>query len=429
MTKQRPVLIVGGGLCGVTTFYELVSRDIPAILIERDGAVAQGTSYANGGVLHPSLPDPWNNPGIGRVLFTSLFDRQAPVRLHLRQIPNLALWGLDFLRNSSLQRHRDITCANFRLAHYSTRQTEALTQFLNLAYENQAPGSLKIYRSEAERREAIELADLLGPLGLVYEDLDQATLLVREPSLVHCLEPVHGALLFSDDRVGNARVFCETLAAQAEARGGRIIYNETVKKLVVENGRVVGVELGAERLFGEVVICTGVDAPTLVAPLGLRLPIRPAKGYSITLDKGEATTSDIVMPTHPILDAMFHIAITPLGAKLRVLGMAEFMGHDLTLDPTRLKMLRGFFERTLPEVSKQLDWAKAENWCGLRPMSSDGRPFIGPTPVEGVWLNCGQGHLGWTMAVGSARILADHMTGRVPEIDASAFAYGRARQL
>ncbi len=429
MKNKNPVLIVGGGLCGVTTLFELVSRDIPAILIERDGAVAQGTSYANGGVLHPSLPDPWNNPGIGRVLLASLFDRQAPVRLHPSQIANLAFWGLDFLRNSSLQRHRAITCANFRLAHYSTQQTEALTQLLNLSYENQAPGSLKIYRSDAERNEAIALAELLQPLGLVYEDLDQPTLLAREPSLAHCLEPVRGALLFSDDRVGNAQVFCETLAAQAEIRGGRIIYNETVKKLVVENGRVVGVDLGAERLLGDVVICAGVDAPALVAPIRLRLPIRPAKGYSITLDKDEAATSEVIMPTHPILDAMFHIAITPLGAKLRVLGMAEFMGHDRSIDPTRLNMLRGFFERTLPEVSKQLDWAKAKNWCGLRPMSSDGRPFIGPTPVEGVWLNCGQGHLGWTMAVGSARILADHMTSRAPEIDASAFAYGRARQL
>ncbi len=429
MKKQTPVLIVGGGLCGITTLYELVSRDIPAILIERDGAVAQGTSYANGGVLHPSLPDPWNNPGIGRVLLASLFDRHAPVRLHPKQIPNLALWGLDFLRNSSPARHQAITCANFRLAHYSTRQTDALTQFLNLTYENRAPGSLKIYRSDAERREAIALADLLKPLGLVYEDLDQATLLEREPALMHCLDPVRGALLFSDDRVGNARVFCETLAAQAEARGGRIIYQETVKHLLRENGRVVGVQLGTETLHGEVVICAGVDAPALVGPLGLTLPIRPAKGYSITLDKGEAAARHIMMPTHPIVDATFHIAITPLGPKLRVLGMAEFMGHDRTIDPTRLSMLRGFFERTLPEVSKQLDWNTVENWCGLRPMSSDGRPFIGPTPIQGLWLNCGQGHLGWTMAVGSARILADHMTGRAPEIDARAFAYGKARQL
>lgn len=427
---QQPVLIIGGGLCGVTTLYELVSRNVPAILFESEATTARGTSYANGGVLHPSLPDPWNNPGIGRVLLTSVFDRAAAVRLHPREIPNLMSWGINFLRNSNVKRHKAITCANFRLANYSTRQTDALTQLLNLSYENAAPGTLKIYRNDAERSTALETADLLVPYGLTYEDLDQQTLLRREPSLAHCLDPVTGALLFADDRVGNARLFCEALAAKAEAHGGVIRYDETVRNLLVDNGRVIGIRVGEAEIHGQVVICAGVHAPTLLNPLGLKVPIRPAKGYSITLKKNSAApTAGVAMPTHPIMDNMQHIAITPLGEKLRVLGMAEFIGMDLNLDPERLSILRGFFERTLPEVSQCLDWSTAENWCGLRPMSSDGRPFIGPTPVKGVWLNCGHGHLGWTMAVGSARILADQMTGRQPEIDATAFAYGKGRRI
>ena len=426
MSNEQPIIIIGGGLTGVTTLYELVSRDIPAILIDSGNAVAQGTSYANGGVLHPSLPDPWNAPNIAPVLLASLFDRNAPVKLHLAQVPALLGWGIAFLRNSVVSRHLAISQANFDLANYSTRQTDALRQFLGLQFEDAAPGTLKIFRSAQEREAALRLTDLLAPQGLNHQVLDRDALLQCEPSIAKATTPISGALLFPDDRVGNARLFCVRLAEQAIARGGEIRYATTAQQLLVKNGRVAGVRLAEEDLLGQVVLCAGVGAPKLAAPLGVKLPIRPAKGYSITLKADHLT---VAQPVHPLVDAGLHIAVTPLGQNLRVLGMAEFIGMDLRLDPHRVTMLRQFFEQLLPDVAAQLDWHGAENWCGLRPMSSDGRPFIGPTPVQGLWLNCGHGHLGWTKAVGSARLLADQIAGRKPEINPAPFAYDKRQRL
>jgi D-amino-acid dehydrogenase len=182
---------------------------------------------------------------------------------------------------------------------------------------------------------------------------------------------------------------------------------------------VVGVEVDGESLLGQVVVSAGVGARALLAPLGINLPVQPAKGYSLTLST--ASLEGTVL-AHPLVDPRLHIAVTPLPDRLRILGMAEFIGHDRAIEPRRLRLLQQFFERLLPDMAAQLDWSAGEAWAGLRPMSSDGRPFIGATPIEGLWLNCGHGHLGWTMAVGSARLLADLMTGATPEIAPAPFA-------
>lgn len=410
-------IIIGGGLAGVTSFYELSARDKPCVLLDSESAVAQGTSFANGGGLHPSLPDPWNNPGIGRHLFASLFQRNAAMKLYFSQVPNLMGWGASFIRNSRRKAYEAITRANFELAEYSTQQTQALQQFLNLDYDAAAPGTLKLLRRASDRDAALRLADMLAAKGLAYEELDRAALFACEPSLGQAADLI-GALRFAGDGIGDARRFCEGLAAAAMARGGVMRLNSKVEHLLIENGRVCGVRLRDEEIRGSVVLAAGVAAVRLAQPLGLHLPIRPAKGYSLTLDAaGQADC-----PQHLLVDPLPHIAITPLGSRLRILGMAEFSGFDRHIDPRRLAQLRRFFTDLLPQLAENLDWQKAEGWAGLRPMSADGRPFIGQSAIDGLWLNCGHGHLGWTKAVGSARILADAMTGREAEINAAPFS-------
>ena len=417
--SDKPVIIIGGGLAGVTSFYELAARGHKVQLIDAAPTPAQGASFANGGVLHPSLPDPWNNPGIGRTLFASLFDPLAPMKLHIGQLPTLIGWGLSFLRNSAPARHKAITSANFDLAHYSTRQTDALRQRLNLAYEQAEPGTLKLLRSEAEKADALAMADMLAAQGLRYEVLDRAALLAREPVLAQAEDGLVGAIYAPDDRVGNARLFCEALLQAALAAGGTARFDTAVAKLLIDDGRVTGVQLaGGEMVSGNVVLCAGAQSATLAAQAGVSLPIRPAKGYSLTLDAAQLTTR----LTHPLVDPQLHIAVTPLGDKIRILGMAEFAGFDTQVDPRRLALLRGFFEQLLPNMVQELDWTNGRGWAGLRPMSADGRPFIGASARDGLWLNCGHGHLGWTMAVGSAQLLADLYDGRKPEIDDEAFA-------
>lgn len=411
------IIIIGGGLAGVCSFYELVSRGKPCVLLEAADNVARGTSFANGGGLHSSLPDPWNSPGVGRHLFASLFSPNAAMRLDVRQIPDLFGWGLAFLRNSASARHAAITLANYRLADYSIRQTKALRQLLNLDYGHAEPGTLKLFASAAERTEALRLADLLTAKGLVYEELTQTQLLAKEPSLTKATG-LRGGLYFPNDGIGDARIFCEQLAASAVERGGELRLNTKVEALLCEGEKVVGVRLPDGEMRGEVVLCAGVGAAKIARPLGMRLPVRPAKGYSLTVNSG---TLKGAKPSYALVDPTTHITVTPLGERLRILGMAEFVGYDTQIDPNRLRLLRTFFERLFPDLAQEIDWAAGQGWAGLRPMSADGRPFIGPSEKQGLWLNCGHGHLGWTKAVGSARILADRMTGRPSEIDSAAF--------
>ena len=417
--ETERVIIIGGGLAGVTAFYELAARGRDVVLLDAADDLAQGASFANGAVLHPSLPDPWNSPGIAWPLLRSLFDPSAPMKLHLSQIPSLLGWGRRFLRNADAARHLAITEANYRLADYSTRQTDALTQKLNLQYENSAPGTMKLLRSETDRAQALALAEKLAGAGLVFEELDRAALLAREPLLAQA-ESVVGALHFPNDRIGNARLFCLALAEAAQKLGGTVRLSSPVTQLSVAQGRVVGVRLKNEELRGLVVLAAGADAARLVKPLRLALPIRPAKGYSLTLPAGDA-----LRPIHPLVDPVLHIAVTPLPGRVRILGMAEFAGFDRRIDKRRGALLRRFFTQLMPEAAAQLDWTGGDLWAGLRPMSADGRPFIGASPIDGLWLNCGHGHLGWTMAVGSAKLLADAMMGQKPEIDAAPFSAAR----
>jgi D-amino-acid dehydrogenase len=352
-------------------------------------------------------------------LLQSLFNRHAAMKLHWGQLPALLGWGVNFLRHASPAKHRAITKANFALADYSTRQTEAMAQKLNLQFERAAPGTIKLLRSAQARDAALRLADMLSAQGLAYEVLERAQVVEREPAL-HQATELFGGLYFPDDRVGNARLFCKELTEAAVRLGGRVRLNRPVTRLLRKNGVVMGVALADEQIFGEVVLAAGAMASSLAAPLGLKLPIRPAKGYSLTLQ------SDADMPVyHPLVDPHLHIAVTPLPGRLRLLGMAEFAGFDKHINPQRAALLRRFFERLMPQLAARLDWHSADIWAGLRPMSADGRPFIGASKLEGLWLNCGHGHLGWTMAVGSAKLLADEMMGQKPEINPSPFAASR----
>ena len=419
-------IIIGGGLMGITSLYELAQRGHDAVLLETSDALGNGASHANGGVLHPSLPDPWNNPGIGRILLSALFNRHAPIRMGLGELPRLWRFGFEFIRYSSPAQHRTSTLANYALAAYSLAETQALTQKLGLSYEqanlhHEAP-TVKLFSTQKALARGRHLADMLAAQGLAYEAWTPAELAAHEPALAATAPSLAGALAFPNDQIGNALLFLQQLAEAARAAGGDIRLNTQAVKLLRENGRVTGVQLAnGDRLTGTVILANGHAAPALAKPCGLPLSIRPAKGYSITLPNRTKNAPTSARLTHPLVDDARHIAMTPLGDKLRILGMAEFIGADTTLNAARLQILRQFLTDLLPDMAAEVDWAKTDNWAGLRPMHSSGRPRIGASGMAGLWLNCGHGHLGWTMAVGSAKILADLIEGRVPAVAPAPF--------
>ncbi|WP_371397256.1 FAD-dependent oxidoreductase [Fretibacter rubidus] len=421
---ENPVIVVGGGLMGVSTLHALTESGIEAVLLEARSGVAEETSFANGGMQTPSMPDPWNGPGVGKHLLQSLFDPKSPMKLRWKAIPGLTPWGLKFLRNSSPTRHQATTMANYTLAAYSTELTEQARVDYDLKYAAANKGTLKIFESDEAMASPLRLARMLEGKGLEFKKLTTEETLDVEPQLYAIRDRLTGALQFPNDKTGDAHQFSKTLAVSAQEKGGKIKTETTVTKILVENGKVSGVEvLTGEVIRGKaVIVATGVLPSRLLAPLGLKIDIAPAKGYSFTVD---ATVLGNDCPHVPVIDDAMHAAVVPLGKRLRFVGTAEFAGRNTTIDKVRVENLQALFMRVYPHLAEKIDLSTGTAWTGLRPMSADGRPTIGPTPVAGLWMNIGHGHLGWTNAMGAAKLLVDQFKDETPDIDPAPFLYDR----
>lgn len=411
---MQRVIVVGGGLSGVVTAYELVHLGYDTLLLEQREGIALETSYANGSLLTPSMADPWNAPGVYRHLVASLFSRHSAMKLRLSAIPSLAGWGLRFLRHSSVALHDAATKASFALAKYSVERTGELRERLSLRYDATTVGTLKIFRTEAAMEGSLSVAAKLAPLGLRFQVLDRDGVVADEPALADIRDQITGALRFPDDESGDAHQFCNQMATAFVRAGGVIKTNTRVGDIALERGSVSGVLIGNRVERADIVVVAAGNASVqLVKPLGLSLPIRPAKGYTITFD----TSSIQFRPVIPIIDDALHAAIVPIGDRLRVAGTAEFAGNNQRIRKDRVENLLGLLATVLPRVAEKLSYETAQPWAGLRPMSADGLPFIGPTHLRGLYVNTGHGHLGWTLAAGSACLLGGLVGGAVPDID------------
>lgn len=412
-------VIVGGGLAGVSTFYELVRRGQSVLLLDANDSVAEGASFANGGMLTASMPDPWNGPGVGKHLVSSLFNPKAAMKLHVRSIPDLTFWGLQFLRNSTPARHKRAILANYALADYSVAETRALGGGVLPAELLQASGALKIFEDEASFLAQKRNAELLGAQGLRHEELSPDQVVELEPHMEAAKGRILKGLFYPDDMSGDANAFCRSLAKTAQDMGGKLKTGVKVRRVQTENGHVVGAATSIGSVStSHVIIAAGDASPDLANRLGIRLPIKPAKGYSVTFSVREWNAR----PSIPVIDDAMHAAVTPLGDKLRVVGTAEFAGRDKRLSQPRIDNLFDLFGRLYPNLEPNLDRSEAEAWMGFRPMSADGLPMIGSTKVDGLWINSGHGHLGWTMAMGSARLLGALMFNEKPPIDPTPYA-------
>jgi|SRR5579871_811564 len=417
------VAVIGGGLAGVTTARELGRRGHQVTLYEAQSGPALATSFANGGLLTPSMADPWNGPGVHRHLAASLFRSDSAMKLRLRAVPSLLGWGWRFLRHSTTAQHRAATRASFSLGRYSVEETQHLREELSLDYSAARCGSIKVFSSRSALEQSLAVAQGLASLGLKFEVLSGADAVGLEPALADVRDRILGALLFPDDECGDARQFCDALLQVFRREGGLVRASTQVDGIQVKTGRVCGIQVGAHPEPADtVVVAAGNAAAPLVRPLGLSLPIRPAKGYTVTYDASHIRES---APHYALIEDALHAAIVPIGHSLRLAGTAEFAGNDLRIDPARVENLIRMLEALLPRLAAQLPRASARPWTGLRPMSADGLPFVGPAKVPGLFVNAGHGHLGWTLAAGSARLLADLIEGKTPAIDPSPYRVHR----
>lgn len=420
--SQKEAVIIGAGLAGVSAAWCLRQSGFEVTVIDAGDGPAMETSFANAGALTPSEPEPWNAPGVHWELLRSLGDPHAAMKLRPAALPGLVGWGLRFLLNSTPRRFDTASRANFALSRYSLEETRRVRDALEIRFDNLHAGTLKLCRDQAGLDATIAAAEKLVPMGLNYRALNSQETIKLEPSLAEIRDEIAGSVHYPDDESGDAHMFTTALAEAAEQAGVEFLWNTRVIDLVDRAGRIIGLRTEEEVFEVEnTVLASGQASWKLLKPLGLHLPVRPVKGYSLTLELDGQNNR----PNVPVVDEKLHAIITPMGNRLRVAGTAEIAGEDTTLRKERIDNLRALLGALYPGLADQLKGAKETAWAGLRPMSADGRPFIGQTRAQGLWLSTGHGHLGWTQAMGSAALLTQMMSGQSPAIDPHPFAANR----
>ena len=413
-------LIIGSGLIGTTSAYFLARRGWEVTVLDRQDGPGQETSFANGSLLTFSMPEPWNAPGSWRVLLASIGRSDSPLKLRLKALPHLAGWGTGFLRNSNPGRYERNTLRNLKIALHSSEVMGRLRQEIDIEYGGASPGTLRVFRETAPLERALAWAKRLEPEGLTYRRLTGTEIVAMEPALAPIGGQLAGGIHYPVDEMGNAYKFCVSLADHARRAGVDFRFRTPVTGIEVRQGKISALRSGDEEFTADsYVVAAGSYSPLLLKDLGITVPIRPAKGYSLTFQRPSPDTPFRV----PVADDDFHAVVVPLENVIRVAGTAEFTGYDLSLPEARIQNLVRLVRHVLPQWA--LDPAKAKPWCGLRPMSVDGVPIIGPTPIGNLWLNTGHGHLGWTMAAGSGQLLSDLMTGSSPGVNPEAYALAR----
>ena len=417
-------IIIGAGVTGVATAYYMQQYGAGVTVLERAEGAGLETSFGNGGGLTAGIVEPWNAPGIHKVLLHSLGRKDAPILLRAMAIPGMMSWGVRFLRESRQDAFIENTRRNSVLAKYSLALMEQIREETGIEYRLSDTGTLLVFRDRDSLDNHVEHARFLGEECAVnYRALDTRELTALEPSLQPVQERLSGGIHFPDDEGGDCHIFCRELAGILARRNVRFRYGANVMK-IIQQGALFGVELEEGEILkaDTVIVAAGAYSPKIVRPLGIRVPIYPVKGYSLTIPmEGWANR-----PQHLVGDMGVHAVANPLGGEvLRVAGTAEFTGYDRSIPAERVDNLVRLVEAIFPEFAGIMDRDALNPWAGLRPMTSDGVPILGKTPIEGLYLNSGHGHLGWTMAAASGRVLADTIMGHTPELDMSPYSIGR----
>ena len=416
------VLVLGAGVIGVTAAYELAGAGHEVTVVDRQSGPALETSFANAGEVSPGYSAPWAGPGVPLKAIKWLAMHHRP--LVIRPTLDLAFirWSLATLRNCTTARYEINKSRMVRLAEYSRDCLKALRAATGIAYDERMQGTLQLFRTQKQFDGSASDVAVLKASGVAFELLDRAGCIRHEPALARVAEKFVGGLLLPGDETGDCFKFTQALAALAVDRGVAFRFGTTIRSLVRSGDRVSGAATDAGTLDADAyLVALGSHSPLLLRPLGVRIPVYPVKGYSITLpiiDSGRAPESTVMDETHKV-------AVTRLGDRIRVGGTAELAGYSLKLHEARRQTLGHVVTDLFPGGG---DLARAEFWCGLRPMTPDGTPVIGATPIENLFLATGHGTLGWTMAAGTGRVLADVISGRSAGIDLAGLTIDRYRR-
>ncbi len=402
-------LVLGAGVIGTATAYFLAKDGHEVTVLDRQPGAAMETSFGNGGVLHTSECEPWSRPGMARKVLGWLGKEDAPFVLRYRAIPKMWRWGLAFARNCEHGRFMRHTRTNMALSLLTLELIQRIRAETGIAYDHLETGSMKIYTSRDAMAQVEADCKALEPHGLGYEAVDVARCVALEPALEPIADTLAGALYFPPDETGDCHKFTAALAAHCAEIGVAFEWGARVRRLRRKGRRIAAVETDRGTHGADVVVAAlGSDTPLLLRPLGIRVPIYPVKGVTVTV----SADAWPARPRMPIIDDSRLFGLVPLGDRLRCSGSAEITGYDTTPSRVRCQTIVDNVTGVFPKFADCFDPETALYWAGLRPMTPTGVPCLGRTGLENLYVNAGHGHLGWTMSCGSAKVLADIVAKR-----------------
>lgn len=408
------VLVLGGGVIGVTSAFCLARAGAKVTVVERQHGLGLETSFANAGQISPGYASPWAAPGLPLKALRWLLQRHSPLSIR----PDGSLWQWQWmarlLRECAPERYAANKERMVRLAEYSRDCLRHWRTDMDLRYEGRTFGTLQLFRTAEQLRGAAKDTAVLERCHVPYRLMRTEDCVEQEPALAPRADLLRGGLYLPGDETGDCHLFIQDMAEKARAMGVQFLTDTQVDQLLHDGQRITGARLitphGAEvRLADAYVVAMATYSRPMLRQLGLDLPVYPVKGYSLTIPIADADKA----PRSTVLDESHKVAITRFDQRIRVGGMAELAGFDHQLRDRRRRTLEHVVQDWFPQAGAM---EQATFWTGLRPMTPDGTPVIGPTRLDKLWINTGHGTLGWTMAAGSGQLLADLLLGRAPAI-------------
>lgn len=408
------ILVLGGGVVGVTAAYELMKDGHSVTLIDKNDTVGTETSWGNAGMIAPGHSFTWSSPRAPWTLAKSLFAKDQALRFTPSLDPRLWTWSMKFLAQCTQEKSASNTVRKHRLAVYSQAILHQTLKDVDIAFDRIDRGILYFYRQQATLESGIAHMKILADDGQEIRVLDRAGVLALEPSLKAVGDKISGGVYCPSDETGNCPAFTQTLAKHCIANGMELLTGEAITHLLSSNNEITGVKTTKRTLKADAyVMALGCQSPILMRTIGVDIPVYPIKGYSLTIPIGASP----LPPTIGSVDEENLVAISRFGDQVRVTATAEFAGYDVTHKPKDFAFMARVTRELYPQGALH---GEAKMWAGLRPMTPTNLPIIGRKRHRNLYINTGHGHIGWTMSHGSARIIADLIGNRPPALSVEA---------
>ncbi|MGY2576133.1 D-amino acid dehydrogenase [Vibrio sp. C8] len=413
------VIVLGSGVVGLTSAWYLSQAGHSVTVVDRQPRSAEETSFANAGQISYGYSSPWAAPGIPQKAIKWLFEKHAPLKVKPSLDPQMLQWMTQMLANCQLARYQINKSRMLAIANHSRECLKELKKHHNVEYQGRQKGTLQVFRTEKQLISIEKDMKLLEQSGVRFELMDVASCIKQEPGLTPVQDKLVGGLYLPDDETGDCYLFCQQLTELAKSQGVQFKFDTQIQSLEIEGKKIMGVQTDKGLLKADAyVVALGSFSKQMLKPLGVDVPVYPVKGYSLTLP----IVNEELAPTSTVMDETYKVALTRFDDRIRVAGTAELAGFDPAIPTARKETIEMVARDLFPQGG---DFSKAEFWTGFRPMTPDGTPIIGSTPIENLYTNTGHGTLGWTMACGSGQILSDIITHGDAKIDVTGLGVSR----